>query len=261
MLLQVSFSILFLFFLSVRPGNTQETASDAQAVAVLTQTLAASGIGNSRETVPQFTAEGTMVYFLGGGQIEVLSTIRAKGRQWRVDANLPRGVRTIALGRDAATRKDEEGKLTEIPLHNRISMGGTTFPYLAIKDALNDASVSVSYVGVVEADGRNLHQIRAKRSYTTEEDSLGILSRLSETDFYIDAQTNLVVKVVDLTHPIETLTEDYIRETVFEDYTSRSGVSVPTVARQKIGESTIWEFRLSNITFNSDLNDADFTIQ
>jgi len=38
-------------------------------------------------------------------------------------------------------------------------------------------------------------------------------------------------------------------------------VAVPTVVREKVGGQTIWEFHLSDINFNSNLTDADFSLQ
>jgi len=76
----------------------------------------------------------------------------------------------------------------------------------------------------------------------------------------VDIQTNLVVKVADLPHPIETLTEDYLRETEYEAYTTKGAVAVPGLVRQKISGQTVWELRLTDITFNTPLNEDDFRL-
>jgi hypothetical protein len=70
-----------------------------------------------------------------------------------------------------------------------------------------------------------------------------------------------VSKTGDLTHPVETLTESYSHEVELEDYTAMSGVAVPTLMREKVSGQTLWEFRLTNITFNTDNADADFSVR
>jgi hypothetical protein len=73
--------------------------------------------------VRSFTAQGTTVSSSGGEQVEIPTTIRAKGHdQYRVDTNGARGPRSVSLGRDDGSRKDEDGKLTDIPMHNRLSL-------------------------------------------------------------------------------------------------------------------------------------------
>jgi hypothetical protein len=80
-------------------------------------------------------------------------------------------------------------------------------------------------------------------------------------DYFVDSETLLVVKTTGLIHPKETLTESYTQEFEFDGYTARNGVAVPTIVREKIGGAKTWEFRLSDITFNATLADADFSLR
>ena len=121
--------------------------------------------------------------------------------------------------------------------------------------------MTISYAGLVESGGRKLHQVRATMNFPAEQDPAGILTKLSQTDYFVDSQTNLVVKTADVTHPVETLTENYPRTVELEAYATISGVAVPTVAREKIAGQTVWEFRLSNIAFNTNLTDTDFSVR
>jgi hypothetical protein len=240
-------------------ANAQDSASgsDADARAILRQSLAASGAAN----VQAFTAVGTITYFGGGERVEGPATIRANGHeQFRIDADLPSGTRSIALDRRSGTRKDSEGKVSQIPMHNTLSMGSSSFPYLSIAAALDNPAFSISYVSLVEAAGRQFHQISIGRNFPNEDDRDGILARLSRTDYFVDAQTSLVVKTMDLRHPVNTLTEDYVHEIELDAYTAMHGVAVPTVVREKIAGQTVWEFRLTGITFNTNLTDSDFSI-
>lgn len=252
-------SLLFaVFFCLSIPGAAQTAASDAKATDILTQSLAASGAGG----VQSFTATGTMSYFWAGQAVQSNATIRAKGGdQFRVDADVPGGTRSFAWDRRAGSRKDADGKLTEIPAHNTLNAGILTFPYPSIAAALTDSKVTISYVGLVESAGRQLHQVRVNRIFPKESDPDGLLAGLSAVDYFIDSQTLLVAKTSDLTHPKETMTESYPHNIEFESYTAMSGVAVPTVVREKVNGQTPWEFHLANITFNSALSDTDFSLR
>lgn len=252
--------ILLLSFLTLHSlaSIAQAPASDEKAVALLNQTLAASGAGN----VGGFTASGAITYFWAGQRVQGLATIRARGKdQFRLDASIPGGTRSFAVSRLAGTRKETDGKLTEIPVHNTLNLGALTFPYPAIAAALTDPQVTISYVGLVTSGGKQFHQVRVTRNFPIDVDPRGIMTKLSQIDYLVDAQTSLVAKTADFTHPKENLNESYPHEVELESYTTMSGVAVPTLVREKIGTQTMWELRISTITFNGNLTDTDFTLQ
>jgi hypothetical protein len=251
-----------LLALSPLSSLAQTTAPVPSGVTVLTQALNTSGAANPLNPVRSFTASGTITYFWAGKQIQAPATVRARGRdQFRVDATLPTGTRSTAINGDSGARKDESGKLTPVPIHNTLSMGGSSFPYLSMAAVLSDPAFTVSYLGLVQSGARQLHQVRVARNVSLKQDPSGLLTKLSQTDYFIDSQTNLVVKTADLTHPIETATRDYPREMELDGYTAMNGVTVPTIVREKINGQTMWEFHLSTITFNPNLTDTDFSVQ
>lgn len=257
-----SAAILAALFLLFSTSTIAQT-NPPQAVSVLTQALNASGTINPASAVRSLTATGTITYFGGGGtpQSSGPATLRVRGRgQIRFDATLPAGMRSIAFNGNSGARKETNGKFTQIPLHNTLSMGGSPFPYLPIAAALSDTTMTISYVGLVSSGGKQLHQVRIVKSVPPAQDPSGIVAKLSATDFFIDSQTNLIVKTTDMTHPIEAANREYPREVDFESYSTISGVAVPTVIREKITDQPIWELRVSAITFNTNLTDADFTI-
>ncbi|MGH9785024.1 MAG: hypothetical protein ACRD88_12665 [Terriglobia bacterium] len=243
-------------------GNAQSAVSHPQGVAVLTQALNASGAANPLSPVRGFTAQGTITYFWAGDRVQAPATLRARGHnQFRIDANLPSGARSVAVNRLASARKDSDGRLTDIPAHNTMSMGFASLPYLSMAVALSNPAFTVSYVGLVQSGGRQLHQVRVTRNFPRDRDPDGILAGLSRTDYFVDAQTLLVSKTEDSTHPIETLTESFSHEVEFEGYTAMSGVAVPNLIREKVAGQTMSEFRLSTITFNTNLSDTDFSLR
>ena len=251
------------FALALIPAQTLSgtPSSDPQAVAILTESLNASGAFGTVNPARDFTARGTIAYFWAGEKIEAPATIRARGPdQFRLDADLPQGTRSLVVSRQVGARRDADGRLTPLPYHNSMNVGVPTYPYPGVAAALADPTVSVSYLGLVEIGSQRLHQVRVTRTLPAAMDPEGLLSQFSRTDYFVDAQTYRVTKTADLTHPIETLTESYPRELELEDYTVMRGAAVPTLVREKVAGQTTWEFRLSSITFNTGLTDEDFSI-
>ena len=255
--LQGRIFVLSVLICAATFSGAQNNSSDEKAVTILSQTLSASAASN----VQAFTATGTMTYFWAGQEVQSNATIRAKGGdQFRLDADIPGGTQSFALDRRSGSRKDTDGKLTDIPAHNTLSAGILTFPYPSIAATLSDTNAKVSYIGLVEADGRQFHQVRVTRIFPEESDPDGLLASMSAIDYFIDAQTLLVVRTSDLTHPKETITESYTHDIEFENYETISGVAVPTRVREKVGGQTTWEFRLSNINFNASVSDEEFSL-
>ena len=176
-------SALLLVAVSSIPIRAQAPDSDPKAVSILAQSLGAAGV--ALNPVEALTATGTITYFWVGQPVQAAATIRARGPdQFRIDASLPGGTRSVSVGRDTGGRLDADGKFTEIPLHNRMSLGGTAFPYLPIAAILKDPERTFSYVGLVEDGLRQLHQIRTVKSFSPEQDPKGILAKLTQTDFF-----------------------------------------------------------------------------
>lgn len=234
--------------------------STLTAEGLLVQSLLASGM--TANAVQDVTATGTMTYFWGGQPVAATATFRVRGAdQFRIDSNVPGGTRSVAFNHNVAARKDPNGTVTGIPLHNALSMAETSFPYLAIANLLTDPSFSISDIGLVTSGTQTLHQIRVRKVVSPTQDPRGMVRKLSQTDYFIDPQTNLIAKIADVTHPVETFTREYAREVELQSYSTFRGVAVPTLVREKISGMTMWEFRVSGVTFNSGLTDTDFTVQ
>ena len=241
-------------------GLAQSSASDQQGVAVLQKALNASGA--ALNPIRTFTATGTITYFWAGQPVQGSATIRARGSdQFRLDANLPDGPRSVSTGRQGGNRKNPDGKLNAIPSHNTLSGGTVTLPYPAIAAALADSYVTISYVGLVEEGGRAAHQVRIVRNFPADTDPDGTLARLSRIDYFVDAENFLVLRTEDVIHPVESLTENYSHSIELEGYTVIAGIAVPALVREKVGGQATWEFRLSSISFNTNLQDSDFVLQ
>ena len=260
MLLRTLILLISLYAASAVPVAAQVAGSEQRGMDVLQQVLQVSGA--AMNPFRAFTANGSITYFWAGQPAQGSATIRARGNdQFRMDANLPDGTRSFVTSRRGGHRRSPDGTLSEIPAHN--TMGGTilTIPYPAIAAALTDSMDAVSYAGLAEIGDRQCHKVRVSTIFSPESDPDGTLARLTGIDYFVDAQTGLVIKTEDITHPVQSASEEYLHEVEFENYAAMSGIAVPTVVREKVSGQTIWEFRLSSITFNPNLPDEDFLLQ
>ncbi len=254
----VAIASLAIVFLSLS-ATSQTPVRDPQGVNVLTQSITAAGGAVAIGSIQDFRATGTITFFWAGTQVTASATVRGRGwDQYRVDASLAQGTRSHAVSHGQGALRDTDGTLKAIPYHNTINTGILTFPYPGILARLNDPTTSITYVALVSIGGRQYHRVRVQRQFV--QDTNGTLSRLTTTDYFIDAQTYLVFKALDRTHPVGTFTRDYTHEMYFDNYTAVSSVSVPMFVREKVAGQTIWELRLSSASFNVGLTDADFTL-
>ena len=258
MLIRPLLTILLIF--SVGSALAQAPDSDPMAVDLLRQSLNFSGM--TANPFSTFTAHGTITYYWAGQPVTGSATIRARGNdQFRLDASLPDGIRSLSTSRQGGSRKGPDGIVSEIPAHTTVNSGIVTLPYPSIAAHLADADATISYVGQGEAAGRSAHQVRVTRNFPEEADPRGLLAELFRTDYFIDAQSFLVMRIEDATHSVQSMTDSYPHVVEFEEYTAASGIAVPALVRDKVGGQTTWEFRLSDIRFNSNLQDGDFSLQ
>ena len=152
-----------------------------------------------------------------------------------------------------------------IPLHNTITLGIISFPHVNLLTALSDALTKVSLVGTATVNDHPTYQVRVQRDLPAEFDPVGMVAGLCKTDYFVDVTTGLLLKTLDMTHPEYTLAEDFAHEMEFDDYVSVKGISLPCLIREKIIGQTLWELRLTDISFNNGLSDLlsdlDFTVR
>ncbi len=238
-------------------------SSSPQAIQTLQQALTAAGGAQAIGSIQDFSATGTITYFWAGEQVQGSATVLARGfDQFRLDAVIPDGTRTYAVSHGTGSLKNTDGTVTAIPYHNTINVGILTFPYLGIAARLNDSSTAIADDGLAATDGAvSLHKVETQRQVSTQDDPQGDISKLTVTDYYIDPTANLVMKVIDMTHPDETMTRSYPHEIDFANYTAVKGVNVPMLITEKVDGNATWQLQLTSVSFNVGLTDANFVLQ
>lgn len=240
---------------SGRVGDANSTGAS-----IIVQALNASGVSDSEKPVVDFVATGTITYFWGGGAIKGEATLHGRmGGQFRVDANLPTGTRTVCANRGTAWIKEPGRERRALPLHNTLNMDVLTFPYLDLAQSLNDPSTSIEDVGDSVVSESTARRVLIRKNFSKEQDPDGTLARLSRREYFFDPATGLLIRTVDSVHPAETLTEEYEHEVEFENHVVLQGVTIPTLIRERVIGQTTWELQITKATFNNGLTDADFT--
>jgi len=262
--------LVLLCTVAALPCIPQTTGSDPVGVAILTQALNASGAANPTKPIHDFVAIGTITFFWAGEAVQGPATVKGRGPdQFRLDADLPDssacvgcpGIRSYAVSHGIGVLKDPDGTLTRLPFHNTVNIGVLSFPYPTMAASLTDPLTLMTYLGTASLNGRAVNRVRVQRRFSSTADPDGALASLCTTDYFLDVQTSLVLKTLDITHPSETLARSYTHEVELDGYSTVNGVQVPRVIREKVDGQTIWQAQLSTISFNVGLTDADFVLR
>lgn len=235
----------------------QQAQRDQQGLAILNQTIAAGGGSALLSSIEDFTGNGTVTYNWnpqGSGDVKV------KGRgqhQFRTDATLPDGVRTLIANNGSGSITETDGTVRTITHDGAVGLGSLTFPYTFLLMAIQDSSISITYVGMANHLGTHLHDVKIQNTYPKTVDPDGRKSRNTVRDFYIDPSTFLVVSVFSLINP----TADgggIPHEVVFADYHAVNGVVAPLGITESVRGQSLLTLTLSQLSFNTGLTDVDF---
>jgi len=245
--------------------NPSPAPQDSQAVSVLNQALSAAGGAQAIKAVTDYTGSGNITYHwnqdvqgtvtvTGGGSVNI-----------RLDATLPSGVRSWAIHEGQTTLKKEDGKISQLaatnpnvptsdafPYQTPLFPSSLAFPYRQLGTVLSNPSFAISYRGVVQVDGHSAADIQVQRVSVAAADPM---NQYHAREFFIDTSTLQIV-----------MTQDFVPKNVahqihYSDYRAISGVLVPFAITEKLGGQPISTIQLSQITFNSGLQDSAFVLQ
>lgn len=237
--------------------NSQPAQRDSQALTILNQTITAAGGGASLGAIQDFSASGTITYFWDP-QVSGSATVQGRGQgQFRIDATLQDGVRTVIANNGTGSVTETDGSVTLIPYEAAINLGSMTFPYTTLAAAVQDASIKITYVGLVDHGGSQMHDIRVQKTYPLKADPTGAQSALSARDFFIDPTTFLIASVLNVAGQ-DANGNSVSREVVFASYQTVGGVAVPFQITEKIHDQSMVTLQLTQMNFNTGLTDSSF---
>jgi hypothetical protein len=268
---------VLIFFVPVWAQQPQSPASqsssvpsfppaqkDPQALSTLNQALAVAGGASAVGAITDYTATGNITY---NWNPVVQGTVTVLGlglNQFRIDANLPRGVRSSVVSFGQTTKKTEEGAVSQypppypvpssdaFPYQPPLLPGGLVFPYEQLVAVVNSPRFNVSYKGVVQVDGRPAYDIQIQWILPVPVDRM---SEYHTRDFFVDVSTSQVLMAQDM------VPRHIVHIIRYSDYRAVSGVLVPFSIIETMGGQQTWAIQLSQITFNTGLEDASFVLK
>jgi hypothetical protein len=246
---------LSLLCLTIVAAAQDPPRRDPQAITVVQ--LAATNMGVARlATVEDSLVEATAS--LPGQPAEGTITIKTKGAdRMRWDGTKGGETHSEVISRGRPSRSTRDGWRSG-PSSNSRNRRADHMPALLLTHELPRTEVSLTYVGLEEVEGRQAHRVRMARVSNLGNALDEQLTKNSELDLLIDAQTFLVLKV-SFIHLSET---DWRRglpmEIYYGDYRSVDGVAVPFYQRREFNGTPISELRITSVRFNIGLPDSDF---
>jgi hypothetical protein len=239
---------------------------DPQAVSVLNQALGVAGGATAIGTVTNYSATGNVTYHWNPDE-QGSVTVRAMGPEAvRVDASLSNGVRSSAIQDGRTMVKAANGTVTQFPPQYPVPSSDAfpyqapmfpsslVLPHLVLTNVLNSATHSIAYEGIVQVDGRSVHDVRIQWIPVGAPEPANI-SEYATKDVFIDT-TTFEISMIEEMVPKHTM-----RQVRYSNYTPVNGVMVPHSVSEQVGGQQTWDITISQIIFNSGIQDSDFVLQ
>lgn len=238
-----------------RPSPAQR---DPQAVAILSQALNTCGGQAAVAAISDFTATGSVTYYWNPSQTGSV-TIQARGlREYRIDAALPDGLHSSVTNVSASFQKNPDGVVSSLPSQNTRKLVAATFPMFYVLEALQDASLSVSYGGEVLHNGQQAHEIIVRRNFRTNADPGVAQSSISKAHIFIDPNTFAVQSMVDTAYRRDGDAGEFPHEIRLSAYQAVNGVLFPFSITEFIAGQQTMSVQLNQVVFNKGLTDSAF---
>jgi hypothetical protein len=257
----VAFLLPGVLFAQVQSATATQ---DPQAVSVLNQALSAAGGATAYRAVNDYSATGTITYHDNPDAQGMVSIKGLNSVAIRIDATLPTGIRSWAIHDGIATTKHENGKLSlatnapnvpssdAFPYQTPLFPSSIAFPYHQLTAALANPIFSISYKSIAQVDGHSVHDIEVQRVSAGGADPT---SEYHSREFFIDTTTFQIVMTQDF------VPKGAVHQVHYSKYTVVSGVLVPFAIAEELGGQATWAIQLSQMMFNSGLQDSAFVLQ
>ncbi|HZP33659.1 MAG TPA: hypothetical protein VFB23_09905 [Candidatus Acidoferrales bacterium] len=244
---------LLLLCASLSAQQTTTATRDPQALSVLSQALTGAGGTQAIAAIIDYTATGNITYN-ANSNLQGNVILRGLGfSDFRLDATLPVGVRSVAILQGQLTEKTES--TTAVPGQAPAFPSNFVLPFLQLRIVVQSPNFKLSYIGVVQTDGHSAYQIRVQRILPAGVDPYGLTTTFRTRDFFIDTTTFQVVMTQEALG-----VKHQVRKVHYADYRSVSGLLVPfSIIEEQVARQTI-TIQLDQINFNTGLQESAFEL-
>jgi len=237
----------------------QSITRDPQAISVLSQSIAAVGGLQAILAVQDLTATGNITYFWANQTVSGTVVIKELGlAHFRLDATLSDGVQSWIMANGTSVERRPDGSLSQLPVQLTYKTASFTFPFLQVLAALQDPSWDVSHAGSVTHNGRPAYDIRLQKTYPQTRDPLGLQSKASKSDIFIDSGSLLILAVQSRTYGRNGRPTNAPHELQYSNYQLVNGLQFPMTILDLIGGQQTSSIQVSQVAFNQGLSDSDF---
>lgn len=263
-----TFVLAFLFLTLAFPVVGQQTAtsttqSSPQALTLLSQSLAAL---TGSQAVTDITLSGTARRIAGSDDESGTATVKAlAGTGARIDLSLPSGsrseLRNTSSAEPVGSWSGPDGVQHAISNHNLFTDPGW-FPAFAISSLLSAPNAVITYLGPETHDGQSVIHIRASQQFQFgSAQTTSLMQHLTQTEIFLDPNTNLPVALAFNTHPDNDAGLDIPVEIRFSNYRSVSGTQIPFRVQKFLNNSLLLDLQFTSAQPNGGLSAGLFNVQ
>lgn len=266
-LMPVSLLFLFLILTLDGPARSQQAdhvspQSSPQALDLLQKSLAALTGG---QPITDVTLTGAARRIAGSDDESGTVTVKAfAGTGSRMDLSLSAGNRSEVRNTSGPERvgswSGPDGVSHAMSLHNLFTDPGW-FPAFTITSQLSAPNAAITYVGPETHDGQSVIRVTASQQFPAlSGNDASLLQHLTQTDIFLDLNTNLPVALAWNTHPDNNALLDLPVEIHFSGYRSISGAQIPFHIQEYLNNSLFLDVQIQNATINAGLSATDFAV-
>jgi hypothetical protein len=245
--------------------RAQQTANsmpvrDWRGMLVLQQAVQAAGGLRAIDAVQSYSASGRITFYWTEDGTEGDLIMKGRGvHDFRLDAHMANGIEEWWAIKDwSGFKKEADGRVRYLPSQELANIQSLCSPRAQLANAILDSRVAVTFLGTHAREGRTSFGIRI-RSANAPSGPGDIGGKLSEKDFYIDAQTFQITTVEDFSYPRENIAGGIRRRITFADYRNVDGTFFPFSISEQVGKRRrLMEIHLTEVSINVPLTDRDF---
>lgn len=249
-------TILFAFSISLPIAAQQAPQRDAQAIAILQQSLAAMGAIVPTDSV----ATGAIVIVAGSLTEQGAIRILTRGLDQSAE-QIQTGSATRAVIYSRGLGAEVEGaSVKSLQMELVVTSQSPDFPVPFLAAVLNNSETAIQYLGLENLEGFPAHHIRFWNTFSSKP-RLQKLADFSVKDLWIDAASVLPHKL-SYNRRAGGGSEPRIPvEVFFSDYRNAGGVLYPFLIKKSYNGTPWIAITVQNVAFNTGLTDADFPVQ
>ncbi len=264
--------VLVVVLLSTFPAMAQSTPNierDPEAIALIQHVLQVSGGNAPIQAVRDLIATGTASALMNPNEssestVTPLTISIREHDQLRLDSTLSAGKKTFFFNRGGLSSAEANGAVTPLGSEDPVSSLSHFFPIANLELALQDSSYSVTTPEpMTDAQtGANLYHFRLRRMPS---ELIGSVQRTTSSitvDYYVDAATNVIVRVKNLHGDRGAIPRDNANGPYdvydFSGYALESGLLLPHQIVVSSDRRLISTINISRYQLNTGLVDSDF---